>query len=172
MGKKVIALGLALVLLCGMLAGCGAQKKETAAASGGNVIKVGFAGPLSGASGQVGASCYNGALMAFNERKAELEEKSGCTLEFVTNDDQSDPTVAVTIGQKMVSDPDVLIMIGEKVHDADGVGRVERGALRDVADAELFLAAVGGVERDLALVFPLAEDGTDERGFARAVRSN
>ena len=79
MGKKVIALGLALVLLCGMLAGCGAQKKETAAASGGNVIKVGFAGPLSGASGQVGASCYNGALMAFNERKAELEEKSGCT---------------------------------------------------------------------------------------------
>ena len=112
MGKKVIALGLALVLLCGMLAGCGAQKKETAAASGGTVIKVGFAGPLSGASGQVGASCYNGALMAFNERKAELEEKSGCTLEFVTNDDQSDPTVAVTIGQKMVSDPDVLIMIG------------------------------------------------------------
>ena len=110
MGKKVIALILALVLPVFLLAGCGAQK-ETSAGSG-NVIKVGFAGPLSGASGQVGASCYNGALMAFNERKAELEEKSGCTLEFVTNDDQSDPTVAVTIGQKMVSDPDVLIMIG------------------------------------------------------------
>ena len=61
---------------------------------------------------------------------------------------------------------------GEKVHDADRVGGVKRGALRDVADAELFLAAIGGVERDLALVFPLAEDGADERGFARAVRSN
>ena len=110
MGKKVIALILALVLPVFLLAGCGAQKETTAGS--GNVIKVGFAGPLSGASGQVGASCYNGALMAFNERKAELEEKSGCTLEFVTNDDQSDPTVAVTIGQKMVSDPDVLIIIG------------------------------------------------------------
>ena len=61
---------------------------------------------------------------------------------------------------------------GEQVHDADRVGGVKRGTLWDVADAELFLAAIGGVERDLALVFPLAEDGTDERGFARAVRSN
>ena len=54
MVKKVIALGLALVLLVCMLAGCGAQK-ETSAGSG-NVIKVGFAGPLSGASGQASAS--------------------------------------------------------------------------------------------------------------------
>ena len=111
MGKKVLAVMLALLLMCSLFMACAGGGGQSGA-SGAKVIKVGFAGPLSGASGQVGASCYNGALMAFNERKAELEERSGCTLEFVTNDDQSDPTVAVTIGQKMVSDPDVLIMVG------------------------------------------------------------
>lgn len=105
MYKRMLSLVLTVILVCTMFSACTGgntantpsdSTSENASAdtpvpstSGSNVIKVGFAGPLSGASGQVGASCYNGALMAFNEMKDELEQASGCTLEFVTKDRKS-----------------------------------------------------------------------------------
>ena len=61
---------------------------------------------------------------------------------------------------------------GEKIHNAHRVAAVKGRALRHVADTELRLRAVGGVEGDLALIFPLTEDGADERRFARTVRAD
>ena len=58
---------------------------------------------------------------------------------------------------------------GEQIQDADGIALVEGRALGHIADAQLFRAAAGGREGDLALVLPLAQDGLDEGGFARAV---
>ena len=88
MGKKVIALILALVLpvFCWRAAARrrGNVRREQECHQG---------GLCRAALRRVGPGwrvVLQRALMAFNERKAELEEKSGCTLEFVTNDDQSD----------------------------------------------------------------------------------
>ena len=61
---------------------------------------------------------------------------------------------------------------GEQIQNADRVALGEVRALRNVADAELALAAVRPVECDAAGVFLLAEDGADERGLARAVRAD
>ena len=61
---------------------------------------------------------------------------------------------------------------GEKVHHAHGVAAVKGRALRHIADAQLRLLAAGLVEGDLPFIFPLAQNGADERGLARAVRTD
>ncbi len=110
MGKKVIALILALVLpvFCWRAA---ARRRETSAGSG-NVIKVGFAGPLSGASGQVGRVVLQRGAHGVQRTKGGAGGKIGLHAGICDERRPVRPTVAVTIGQKMVSDPDVLIMIG------------------------------------------------------------
>lgn len=54
---------------------------------------------------------------------------------------------------------------GEKVHHAHGVAAVKGRALRHIADAQLRLLAAGLVEGDLPFIFPLAQNGADERGL-------
>ena len=61
---------------------------------------------------------------------------------------------------------------GEKVHHAHGVAAVKGRALRHIADAQLRLLAAGLMEGDLPFIFPLAQNGADERGLARAVRTD
>ena len=56
---------------------------------------------------------------------------------------------------------------------AHGVAAVKGRALRHIADAQLLPRLSGGLmEGDFALVLPLAQNGTDKRGFARAVRAD
>ena len=61
---------------------------------------------------------------------------------------------------------------GKKIHHAHGVTAVKGRALRHIADAQLCLLAGGLMEGDFSLIFPLAQNGTDKRRLARAVRAD
>ncbi|NDV12941.1 branched-chain amino acid ABC transporter substrate-binding protein [Crenobacter caeni] len=95
------------------LAACG--KKEEAAAPGaeasaaaasGNVVKIGFAAPLTGPQAHYGEEYKNGVTLAIEDANAEKPVIGGLavTFELVAEDDQADPKAATQIAQKFVDD--------------------------------------------------------------------
>ncbi len=100
---------LLLAGICGlMLAGCGQSKSG---ADDSKVLKLGFVAPLSGASAQDGESMRKGATLA-----AEIVNKkggiNGKTVEFVSQDDKSDPKEAAAVANKFSSDKSILAVVG------------------------------------------------------------
>lgn len=110
--KKVLALMMAVVMVASLLAACGssapatAETKAPAAASNdapaaseetpdapaaAATVKIGMSGPLTG-----GASAYGLAVKAGMEiAVAEINAKGGMQIEFMAQDDQADPAMAV-----------------------------------------------------------------------------
>jgi branched-chain amino acid transport system substrate-binding protein len=89
--KKVI---LSLIFLSLVSLGC--QKKE-------EVIKIGFAGPLTGDQAKMGADLKNGVALAveeWNSKGGVLGKK----IEAIMSDDQHDPKQAVSVANKMVNE--------------------------------------------------------------------
>jgi len=67
--KKIIALLLAVLMVCSMAA-CGAKEEAPAAESGANVYKLGGVGPLTGGAAIYGNAAKNGAEIAVEEINA------------------------------------------------------------------------------------------------------
>jgi branched-chain amino acid transport system substrate-binding protein len=89
--KKIL---LFLISLCLMSFSC--QKKE-------DVIKIGFAGPLTGDQAKMGADLKNGVSLAaeeWNNKGGVLGKK----IEVIFSDDQHDPKQAVSVANKMVNE--------------------------------------------------------------------
>jgi branched-chain amino acid transport system substrate-binding protein len=85
---------LCLIFLCLISLGC--QKKE-------GVIRIGFAGPLTGDQAKMGMDLKNGVSLAveeWNSKGGVLGKK----IEAIMSDDQHDPKQAVSVANKMVNE--------------------------------------------------------------------
>ena len=78
-----------------------------------DVVKIGFAGPLTGPAARVGKDLQNGAQLALDEENARHPTIGGKPVKFVlvAQDDQADPRTAVQIAQKL-DDDGVVGVIG------------------------------------------------------------
>jgi len=91
-------------VLCGLLlAGCGKEEP---------VIKIGFAGPLTGDQAPQGEGMLHGAELAIDEANAAGDILPGYKLRLVALDDQRSPTQAVAAAKKLVADPGVAAVVG------------------------------------------------------------
>ncbi|QGZ59356.1 branched-chain amino acid ABC transporter substrate-binding protein [Paraburkholderia acidiphila] len=70
------------------------------------VVKIGFAGPLTGPVARVGKDLQYGAQLAIDEENAKHPMIGGKPVKYVleVQDDQADPHVAVQVAQKLVDD--------------------------------------------------------------------
>jgi branched-chain amino acid transport system substrate-binding protein len=77
------------------------------------VVKIGFAGPLTGPVARVGKDLQYGAQLAIDEENAKHPTVGGKPVKFELDvyDDQADPRVAIQVAQKMV-DSGVVGVIG------------------------------------------------------------
>jgi branched-chain amino acid transport system substrate-binding protein len=69
-------------------------------------VKVGFAGPMTGAQAHYGADFQNGITLAVEEENASKPVIGGKPVHFVLDsaDDQADPRTGTTVAQKLVDD--------------------------------------------------------------------
>lgn len=115
--NRVLALLLSLIMMIGLLAGCGGNEgggtsgsdESTASAEG--AIKIAFFAPLTGNMMQYGVSFQNAIQMKVDEINA-AGGIDGREVEIVAYDDKGDPKEAVNIANKIVSDPDIEVAIG------------------------------------------------------------
>ncbi|MDY0013675.1 MAG: branched-chain amino acid ABC transporter substrate-binding protein [Rhodocyclaceae bacterium] len=77
------------------------------------VVKIGFAGPLTGPLAHVGKDEEYGARLALEDANAQGHALAGEKLRFelVAEDDQADPRVATTVAQRLV-DGGVVAVVG------------------------------------------------------------
>lgn len=85
-----------IFLLILLLAFFGCKKKE-------DVLKIGIAGPMTGAQAKMGADFRNGVTIAIEEWNAK-GGILGKKIEMVVGDDQADPKQAVAVANKLVNE--------------------------------------------------------------------
>lgn len=101
MKKVLVALAAMLVGL--VIAGC--------SKSGGNTIKIGSIGPLSGAVAVYGVECKNGIELAVAEINA-AGGVNGQLLEVIAEDDEGNPEKSVSAYKKLVTKDGVTFVVG------------------------------------------------------------
>jgi branched-chain amino acid transport system substrate-binding protein len=102
MGKKLTVSILALLVLVAVWSGgVGAQKGP---------IKVGFLAPMTGPAAQVGKDMSNGFQMWLDENGGKI---AGRTVEFIVEDTQGQPQVALTKLRKLVESDRAHVLAGE-----------------------------------------------------------
>lgn len=118
--KRILALGLAVVMAAAMLAGCGNQKdsgktNDKAAskdkAASGDTIKVGVLAPLTGSVAQYGNAVANGIRLYTKELNAQ-GGINGKQVELVEYDEEGDAAKAVT-GYNHLADEGVVAILGD-----------------------------------------------------------
>ena len=69
-------------------------------------VKIGFAGPMTGAQAHYGKDFQNGVTLAIEEMNAAKPVIGGKPVRFVLDsaDDQADPRTGTTVAQKLVDD--------------------------------------------------------------------
>ncbi len=107
MKKKVLCVMLTLVMTASMLAGCSGSSDSASA----DTIKVGVVGPFSGSSAMVGDTERKGVELAANQIN-EAGGINGRQIELIEEDDEQDPTTAVSAINKLVSSDNVVAAIG------------------------------------------------------------
>jgi branched-chain amino acid transport system substrate-binding protein len=97
MKRRNLVVALALGVLCAHAPLYGAEPE---------VVKIGFAGPLTGPVARVGKDLQYGAQLAIDEENAKNPTVHGKPVKFVLDvqDDQADPRVAIQVAQKLVDD--------------------------------------------------------------------
>lgn len=115
--KRKISIALCGALLLGMMAGCGGSQASSGESAGGSPIKIGYFGPLTGGSAQLGQAALNGAQLAVDQ----INEKGGVLgrrLEIISYDDKSSPEEAVKAATKLVQVDKVNAIFGS-LHSAN-----------------------------------------------------
>src|SRR5476649_1121932 len=84
----------------------GLSVAATAQAQTAEDVKVGFAGPMTGAQAHYGKDFQNGVVLAVEEENATKPVIGGKPVRFVLDsaDDQADPRTGTTVAQKLVDD--------------------------------------------------------------------
>jgi branched-chain amino acid transport system substrate-binding protein len=110
--KKLLTCFTAFSLMAVILSGCGSSTGgSNASGSIGDTFKIGYAGPLSGASAQDGESIKKGAELAVKLAN-DAGGVNGKKLELVTQDDKTDPKEAAIVANKLATDSSVLAVVG------------------------------------------------------------
>jgi branched-chain amino acid transport system substrate-binding protein len=93
--RRVVAVAAALAAATALAAGTSSAQ---------NVVKIGFASPLTGAQASYGKDNQNGAELAIRELNAQKMTIGGksVTFELVPEDDQAEPKLGPLIAQKLV----------------------------------------------------------------------
>ncbi len=92
-----------LILLMGLLAGCG---------KGEPVVKIGFVAPLTGDQAAHGTDMVRGAQLAIEEAQAAGEILPGMKVVLAELDDSRSPAQAVSAAKRLAADPDVMAVVG------------------------------------------------------------
>lgn len=100
--KKIIALVLTAVMVCGIISGC---------AGGSGKIKIGVIAPLTGDVAVYGTA-VNNAVELYVKQLNEAGGIDGKKIELITYDDKGDPTEALNAYNKLVSADEVVAIIG------------------------------------------------------------
>jgi len=100
--REFFSIGLMLIFFF-LAAGCGKQEP---------VIKIGFAGPLTGDQAAQGLDMLHGAELAVEQANAAGMVIPGYKLELTAQDDSRSPAQAVAVAKKLAADPDVLVIVG------------------------------------------------------------
>ncbi len=100
----VAALALAVIMLAGLLAGCGSDSSSTE-------IKIGLLNELTGGNATFGASTTNGAKMAIKEANAK-GGVLGKQLKAVVADNKSEPSESANAMTKLLSQDKVVAVTG------------------------------------------------------------
>lgn len=97
MNRRNLVFALALAALCANAPSYGADPE---------IVKIGFAGPLTGPVARVGKDLQYGAQLALDEENAKNPTIGGKPVKFVLDvqDDQADPRMAIQAAQKLVDD--------------------------------------------------------------------
>ena len=74
-------------------------------------VKIATISPLSGSNSNMGLQIKNGAQLALNDMKAELN-KAGLNVTLVAYDDQADPATGTAAARRAVADKTVLGVVG------------------------------------------------------------
>ena len=106
--KKLIAIALCVVMLMGVLAGCGSEKK----ASDSSVIKIGVLAPLTGTNAEYGKGFEIGTKMAADRINA-AGGINGRTIELVVKDSKGDQKESSDLCRQFADDEEIMAIIGD-----------------------------------------------------------
>ena len=104
--KKVVSTVLAALLAVSCLAGCGTKTENTA---GGETIKIGGIGPLTGGAASYGISVQNGGQLAVDEINA-AGGINGMQIEYLFQDDENDPQKSVNAYNRLMDEGMQVLM--------------------------------------------------------------
>lgn len=107
MRKNKISLVVASIMLLGLLSGCSSQKSTETAS---DVIKIGAVAPLTGKTATFGNSAKNALVLLQDQVNKDGGIIGGKKIQFVVEDDQGDPTVTASVGQKLIDEKVVGIV--------------------------------------------------------------
>ncbi len=113
--RKVAVVALASVTAAVLLAGCssGSSAEKTGSGSEPQVVKIGFAAPLTGDNAIYGQGMQRAVQLAIEEANDSPEAKeAGYTFDIHAEDDMGDPKQAVTVANVLVSDLKVVGVVG------------------------------------------------------------
>lgn len=109
--KKFTACVLGM-LLAASAAGCQAGAGSGAAGNGGgDTIKIGFVGPLTGGASSYGQSSQKG-LQLLEEQTNQAGGINGKKVEVIYSDDENKAATTVTVGQKLMNNDKVAAIVG------------------------------------------------------------
>ncbi len=124
--KKFFVIFIAVILVLSLVS-CSSDKKEEPATSeteGGEVINIGFIGPLEGDVSVYGIAVSNGGEMALND----YNEANGTNYKLVKMDSKGDSTEAVNAYNKLVDESKVAGILGGTVSgESIAVGTASQG---------------------------------------------
>ncbi len=111
--KPFIVLLTLVLMMTLVLSGCGgtAETPDNDEEAAGEVI-IGYVGPMTGPSATMGTATKQGAELAIEEINA-LGGIMGSTIQFVTRDDEADPTKSKTAVEELIDREKVQMMIGQ-----------------------------------------------------------
>lgn len=107
---KGIVPAVLIVVLAVSAVGCSSKGEQ---GQGSKIVKIGFAGPLTGDNALYGTSMRDAALIAIDELNASPgAKKAGYTFELKAEDDAGDPKQAVNAANALVADSGVVAVNG------------------------------------------------------------
>ena len=109
--RKILALILASLMLVGMLAGCGDKVTTDNNAAGGDTIKLGWMGSLTGDQAAYG-TCESQTLKLLVEKKNAEGGILGKQIELICYDTKGDAQEAVNVAKRLCSQDKVCAILG------------------------------------------------------------
>lgn len=173
--KKWLVLAVALMMVIGLLAGCGGGTDDPATDEEmPELVKIGFMGPITGANAAEGSAARNAFQLVFDQ--ANTAGTLPYQVEVVAMDDASKPEAGASAAQKLVADPEVIAISGHwnspvaeatiPICKSAGVPLLIWGAIREsLTNADNYPYITRICPTDAQENMPLAQKVVEELGY-------